>query len=901
MRIVFVVLALLAIVSAAKPEPREVGFKGYTSRLWEARDGLPDQTAQAFAQTRDGSLWIGTKDGLVRFDGAHFTSYGTDVASPALQRGINCLLVSKDGALWIGTEGGGVIRYMDGKFRTYPTGGGLANEFIRAIFQDRGGAVWVGADQGLFRVSGSSLVRIDSIHGTPAIFVRAIAQDKQGRVWVGGTALLEFAGNSFLREYLLPGGPSLNLITSMYSAPDGTLWVGTLSGLNRLTPSGTLAPVPGISAQVSVIREIEGRLWAGTIGQGLFYRQADRLFHISTGNLPSKTVNDVFEDGEGNLWLGTQAGVVRLSRTPVSIVPFPGGADSEFETLSDNGRGTIWVAASAHLFRIRHGAATRYTFPGLPTLRIRILLPDRRGGFWVGTDGAGLLHIDGKHIERFNIEHGLINDFVRAIMIAKDGSLWIGTDGGLTHLEGKHSQDYDTRNGLAYFSVTALLQDRGGDIWVGTSRGLTHISRGTIVQDAATDELRQEQLWSICQDSSGEIWFATSNGLYGFKAGKLIHLTTAQGLVSNTIYTILDDSRGNLWIGSPNSISRVPLSELDGFQAGARVALTFYENSTDLDSAALYSGLQPEGAVSPNGDVWFPTNKGALRIAVDKIVPAAPSPIRIDEVTAQGQALPLGGKIVLRPGNARLEISYAVIHLGSQEGFRYRYRMEGMESWNEVFGRRTAYYTHLPPGQHRFQVQAYEIGNPGAVSEASIFIVQEPHFYATFWFLGCCVIASLSMVFAVYRLRLRQMRMRFHVVNEERARLAREMHDTVIQGCVGVSSLLEAALGVEAAEEPLRDQLLNYASEQVRATIDSAREAVWALRNMPVSGADAATLCGELARQVQVNSGIPVRCRATGEAFRLGAPATRELTMTVKEVLANAVSHARPKSIEMAP
>jgi ligand-binding sensor domain-containing protein/signal transduction histidine kinase len=883
-------------------KPQDTGFRGYTERFWEAQDGLPDQTAQAFAQTEDGSLWIGTKGGLLRFDGARFIIYNREIAPALLERGVNCLLVSRDGSLWIGTEGGGLVRYKDHKFQSYPATDGLTNEFVRAIYEDRSGTVWIGADQGLFQVTGSSITRIDNSHGTPTIFVRAIVEDREGCIWAGGTTLLEFDGKSFVRQYPLPGGPSVNLITSMYSASDGTLWVGTLSGLHRLIRPGNLKRLPGISAQVSVIREsADGTLWAGTIGQGLFYYRQSHLFHIASGNLPSRTVEAVLEDREQNIWLGTQAGIVRLSRTPVSIVHFPGGADSEFETLYCDTDGTIWVAASTHLFQIRDGVPSPYVFPGLPGLRVRTLLRDRQGSLWIGTDGAGLFHLEEHHVQQFNSAHGLINDFVRAILQSRDGTMWVGTDGGLTHLDPKGSQYFDTGNGLAYFSVTALLEDRNGDIWVGTSRGLTHISRGKITHDEATKALEQEQLWSISQDLSGEIWFGTSTGLYGFGSGTLIHLTTAQGLANNTIYQIMDDSRGNVWLGGPNSVSRLRISDLDEFAQGARsrVNLTHYEDSHDLQSAALYSGMQPEGAVAPNGDVWFPTNKGAVRIAMDQIVPAKSSPVMIDQVAAEGQLLPLDQKIILRPGNARLEISYAAIDLRSQEGLRYRYEMEGLESWNEAFTRRTAYYTHLPPGRYRFHVQAFEIGNPGVASEAVIEIIQEPHVYTTSWFLASCGGALLSLVFLAYSLRLRQMKMRFHAVSEERARLAREMHDTVIQGCVGVSSLLEAALGVDAAEEPLRQQLLSYATDQVRATIEAAREAVWALRDTSVSATDAGVLCADLARRFQSDSGISIVCRVEGVPFLLGEYATRELTMTIREALTNAVLHASPKFIEI--
>jgi signal transduction histidine kinase len=225
--------------------------------------------------------------------------------------------------------------------------------------------------------------------------------------------------------------------------------------------------------------------------------------------------------------------------------------------------------------------------------------------------------------------------------------------------------------------------------------------------------------------------------------------------------------------------------------------------------------------------------------------------------------------------------------------------MEGLESWSEASARRTADYTHLPPGMYRFRVQSFEVDNPDAVSEASILIVQEPHFYSTLWFLGCCAIALLGLVFAIYSLRLRQMRMRFHAVSEERTRLAREMHDTIIQGCVGVSSLLEAALGVEASEEPLRQQLLSYATDQVRATIETARDAVWALRHGSSLATDAGRLCENLARQFQSDSGIPIKCCVVGDAFKLGESATHELMMTVKEALTNAIAHGNPKKINI--
>lgn len=896
-------LVLSVAVSSSVAEAQEVGFPGYTKRVWEARDGLPDQTAQAFAQTKDGRLWIGTAGGLLQFDGARFTVYNRQNAPLLLERSVNCLLASRDGSLWIGTEGGGLVRYREGAFQSYPASGGLTNSFIRAIYEDRRGTVWVGADQGLFKVSGPSMIRVDGSNGTPSIFVRAITEDQHGHIWVGGTTLLEFDGASFAQEHAMNRELTGDLIISMLIAPDGTFWVGTLTGLFNVTSSGVWSRISGISAQVAVIQEsTNGLLWVGTVGQGLYLYRQRHLVHVSSTGLPSRTVQAVLEDREKNIWLGTRAGILSLSRTPVDIVSLPGGADFEFETIYRDSDGSIWVAASTQLFRIRDGIAKPFSFAGMPNLRVRTLLRDRQGNLWIGTAGSGLLRVAGNQIQRFINKNGLINnDFVRAILQSRDGSIWVGTDGGITHIGPRIHQNFDVPNGLAYFSITALFEDRDGELWVGTSRGLSHISKGRIVHDAATQSMQNEQLWSIDQDPNGGIWFGTSSGLYGYRAGKVIHLTTSDGLANNTIYQILQDLMGNIWLSGPNSVSRLAVTELEAFAKGekSRVHLNLYLNSYDMDSAALYSGMQPSGLVAPSGDVWFPSNKGALHIAIDQIIPRSSSPVVIDQLVADGQQISPGQTVVLRPGNGRLEVSFVAIHLRSQEGLRYRYRMEGLESWSEASARRTADYTHLPPGKYRFRVQSFEVDNPDAVSEASILIVQKPQFYSTLWFLGCCAIALLGLVFAIYRLRLRQMRMRFHAVSEERTRLAREMHDTIIQGCVGVSSLLEAALGVEASEEPLRQQLLSYATDQVRATIETARDAVWALRHGSSLATDAGGLCENLARQFQSDSGIPIKCCVVGDAFKLGESATHELMMTVKEALTNAVAHGNPKKINI--
>ncbi len=876
---------------------------GYTRRLWRAQDGLPDQTVQAIAQTPDGYLWIGTKGGLLRFDGARFVVYDHTNTPGLSESSINCLSVSRDGSLWIGTEGGGLVHYRNQIFRTYPTANGASDSFVRVIFEDHRGVIWVGGDQGLFQVEGTVLKQIDGIGQVPSIFVRAIVEDRENHVWVGGTTLLRFDGQA-VREYPLQGGPSFNLVTAMLAFRDGRFWVGTLSGLHTLLPSGALKRVDGVQGTVQTLREISDRsVWIGTLGRGAFVERNGVLSALSAPDfLPSNTVLAIFQDSDHSLWVGTQAGLLRLSRSPASITPFPGASDSQFETVYQDRDGSVW-AASTHLFYIRNGKIARATFPSLPNVRVRTLMRGRGGDWWIGTDGAGLYHLTGRHRIRYT-SPAIANDFIRVFMQARDGSLWVGTDGGLSHLAAGGITNYNTPNGLSYFSVTALLEDHLGDIWIGTSRGLSHLHRGAFLNDSVTARLKHEKVWSIHEDPHHGLWFGTSNGLFSLRDGTLALCTTAQGLADNVIYQILEDNSSHLWLSGPNDVSRVDRRAVEtALETGVhpRLSLTLYPISQDFDSAELYGGMQPAGFISRQNEVWFPSNKGPVHIEIPREPPQPhPTfPVVIDHVLADGRELAVRPGVVIAPGDGRVEVSFAAILLRSQEALRYRYMLEGFDhDWNEASTRRTAYYTNLPPGQYRFRVEAYEISNPAAVSEATIEIVQQPHFYRTLWFYLLCLCALLGVVLAIHRYRLRQVSMRFHAVIEERNRMAREMHDTVIQDCVGLSTLLEAVSSLDFTDKALSHELVDHAREQVVTTIDEARIAVWNLRYGDGRSEDIGVLVREMTEQMHGKFGMPIACSVTGDAFPLSQRTTHEVVMIVREALWNAHTHAYSTHIE---
>jgi len=896
---VFLVVLLMLASTASGAAP-----SGYTRKLWQTQDGLPEQTVQAFAQTPDHYLWIGTTGGLLRFDGARFTLFDHGNTPQLQENSIFTLLASRDGSLWIGTEGGGLVRYQSGKFRAYGAADGLSDGFVRALYEDPGGTIWVGTDNGLLRFVNGRLVRIDATPAIPAVAVHAIAEDHLGGLWVGGSRLLRLDGSS-TREYRLEGGGSQNRVKSILETQDGSVWVGTVSGVFRLSPGSLrFARVPGITQTVRVLRQLsDGSLWIGTIGEGLRRIVAEASTAITApDSLPSNTVLNLFEDDEKNLWIGTQDGMLRLTRTPVRIVPLPQAADSDFGTLYADRDGTLWVV-STDVFQVRNGVASVWPHPQLPNLRARNIFRDRSGALWIGTDGDGLIRIDQGKILRLTTRDGLVNNFIRVMMQSRDGSFWFGTDEGVSHWTARGFANYQMRDGLAYFSTRALVEDRNGDIWIGTDRGLSHLHAGAFLHDAATFALAEEKVWSIHEDAAGGLWFGTrSDGLYRWKENRLAHFTTAQGLVSNSIYQILEDRRGGLWLSGPNGISLLHRQELDEAAANPaqHLSFTLYGISDEVETTQIYGGRQPSGCLDGEVGVWFPSNKGPIHIAHETEPPLSLPPVIIDEVAIDGRSVDPAQPIVLAPAASRLEISWSPVLLRSQEGMRFRYRLDGFDAdWSNPSPRRVASWTNLPAGSYTFRVAAYEINRPQAISEFSLPIVQKPQFWRTWWFLGLSLLIAAAAVLLAYRFRLWQMRMRFEAVLDERARLAREMHDTVIQGCAGISALLEALASLREEEHSLPSELLEHARRQVRTTIDEARQAVWNLRQGQPSGCMLSAALEKLAHQISAESGIPVACEVSGKPFSLTQMATHELMMMAREAVYNAVLHAHPDRVNL--
>jgi signal transduction histidine kinase/ligand-binding sensor domain-containing protein len=898
------VLGCMSTCGLALASTAPVQTTTYVERTWQVQDGLPEQTVQAFAQTKDRYLWIGTTGGLLRFDGAHFVLYDRDNTAAFTENNIFNLTVARDDTLWIATEGGGLIRYKDGVFRSFSAKDGLINDFVRVVFQDSKGVVWTGTDTGLLRFSGERLERVDNSNGIPALAVHAIYEDRDGCLWAGGSKLVRL-GVDGPQEYRLQGEGSQTRVKSITQTRDGTVWVGTIGGLYQKTQAAdSFSRVPNTSGTVRFLRETsDGTLWIGTIGHGI-YKYRDQKFSQLTApdGLPSNTALNLFEDIENNIWIGTQAGMLRLSKTPIQTVALPDAADYDAETVYQDRNGDIWVAA-ANLFRFHDGKVSQVHLPGISGVRVRNVFRARDGALWIGTEGRGVFRQSADGRAHYMVKDGLVNNFVRAFLEGRDGSMWIATDEGVSRWHAGKFTNYLEPNGLCYFSTRSLGEDRDGDIWIGTDHGISHFHSDHFVADEVTKGLSNEKIWAISEDSDGGLWFGTrTGGLYRWRFGKLTHYTTKQGLASNSIFELVQDKNGSFWISGPNGISVINRRELDNITEAPSQALslTLYGISDGLETTQLYGAEKPGGIVTSRGEVWFASNEGPVRVLTDQAQRSGSVPVVIDQVLADGLEAPNRQRVSLVPDNAKIEIHYSVIQLRSQERVRFRYMLEGFDKeWTEASSERVAYYTNLPPAKYRFRVAAFEMNNPQLISETSAEITQRPHFYRTSWFLGCCVLLLTAMVWGGYRFRLRQVHMRFAAVLEERNRLAREMHDTLIQGCAGVSALLEAQSSLDDKEASTKENLLSCAREQLRTSINEAREAVWDLRHANGSATVISPILQSMTQQLSHEFAVPVEYRMAGSPFDLDQSTAHELLMVVREALHNAIRHGQPRRVEV--
>ncbi len=768
----FVLLAALAFLGVVEShgQGREVGLglnpersiSQYAHDVWTTEEGLPQNSVNALVQTRDGYLWMGTYEGLVRFDGMRFTVFDKQNTPAIRDNVVYAMLEDREGTLWVGTQTGGLTAYRDGVFRTYTEADGLGSNFVTALAEGPDGALWIGVQgKGLMRLKDGVFTRYTVEQGLPGDAVVALYVDRSGTLWIGtnGYGLGRYADGVFT-TYTTQDGLPHNVVWALREDRRGRLWVGTRGGGLARFEDGvftTYTTADGLSYDHvnAIYEDRRGTLWIGTDGGGLTRLRGDRFdTHTSRDGLSGDVVWTILEDWEGNLWVGTLGGGLnRFKNSRFGVWGASEGlGDDRIRPILEARDGSVWIGTmNGGLARLKDGDVHVYTkADGLAGNSIWALCEDRTGALWIGMRRSGLARFKDGVFTNYTTADGLGNEFVRTIYETRDGALWIGSnDGGLQRFDDGRFTTYTTADGLPSNTPWTLHEDRNGVLWIGSrGGGLTRFEDGRFTTYTTADGLADNFVTTIYEDDEGTLWLGSyGQGLTRFRDGRFSVITSADGLFDDVVHGILEDDADHLWISSNRGIYYVSKDELNAFVRGA-VNAVHPRTYGKEDGLRGVEGNAASPAVwkSRNGNLWFATMDGAVQVLDEEAAPDVQGhPVVIEKViVGDDEPVLLSGKIVVPPGEDKIEIHYTVLSFTSPEKMRFRFRLEGYDpDWIEVGTRRVAYYTNLSPGPYRFHVTAADVDGQWIRKSATLGLYFAPFFYQEPWFF-----VLLGLIFA---------------------------------------------------------------------------------------------------------------------------------------------------------
>lgn len=924
-----VILALEVILAAGHSAcalDAALDINEYAHTAWTVRDGFSLGNIYAIAQTPDGYLWLGSEFGLFRFDGTHSVRWQPPSGQHLPNSSINALLVTRDGTLWVGTFGG--LATWDG--RKFTRMRQFDGRIITALYQDREGTVWVGTMESPAQLCALRDGRASQCYGARLEFgtaVWTVHEDDSGALWAGAQTGLwrirpgtpqRMASTRALGGTMLPGSGPIGLTHSAH----GRLLVAVHdAGLMRLV-GDQLQPYPiRIGDANRLLRDRDGSLWIGTIERGLIHVHDGRMdtFTQSDG-LSGDIVLGLFEDREGSVWVSTTGGLDRFRELPVSTISTRQGLPSDVTSaVLSAADGSVWIGTHDGLTRWKNGKATTYRrASGLPDDSVQSLFQDHSGRIWAFTD-RGLGYFEHG---RYRAIPGVPGGEVNSITGDDTDNLWLSGQESLLHLhDGRLVGRIPWSSFGHHQSVSVLLSDPGrGGLWLGfwQGGGVSYFKDGRVrATYSAADGLSGGNVTDL-RLGHGALWVTTMGGVSRLENGRIATLTSKNGLPCDPAMWTLEDEQHSLWIYTACGLVRIARPELDAWIANPHDRLEAMvlgpQDGVRLRSTAA-GPYAPRAAIAADGKIWFLSGGGVQVLDPDHIVfNRLPPPVHIEQVIADGrlywQNLLDATPTILRlpPRTRDLEIDYAALSLVAPEANQFRYRLDGRDrGWYYAGNRRLALYTDLPPGKYRFHVLASNNSGVWNAQGASIEFSIAPMFWQTPWFRIACATALVALLLALYWLRARQLALQFNRTLEarvdERTRIARDLHDTLLQSFQGVLLQFGAALRLLAREPQKAREVLAGAIDQAGQAIKEGREAVQGLRKSAEDSGDLAAPIARLARELAAErqGGAPptVRVEVQGTVRPLH-PIERDETFRIAaEAMRNAVHHSRGTQIEV--
>ena len=843
----------------------------YAHTSWKIRDGFTKGGILSIAQTPDGYLWLGTESGLLRFDGVRAVPWQPpDNQLPSTE--ILSLLVARDGTLWIGTDKG-LASWKAGTLTRYEELNGVR---VGKLLEDRDGSIWM-----VRFVSTFTLCRFRAGHvqcygedGGPGADAWRLFEDGKANLWV------ETRRGVWRWQ---PGPPSFYTLQlednqGLAEDVDGALLISQAGGIARFVDGNAVltSPLPPSMRTRStshLLRDRDGGLWIGTYGAGIAHLHHGTMdVFTQLDGLSGDSVDALFEDREGSIWAVTNEGIDRFRDAAVASYSVNQGlSNAQVSSVLAARDGSVWIGTGDGLDRWTSGRVTVYrernartalassrrvshevdeiTGRGMPVGIVSSIFQDSRGRVWVST-GQGVGYIDNDRFVRVN---GVPGGVTRAIVEDNQRSVWIANlDSGLFRVPpaGDDIEHIPWARLNRKDPVMAMTADpsRGG-LWFGFFLGgISYFADGQIrASYAAPAGLASGRISSLQFDSHGTLWVSAEGGLSRLKNGNLATLTSRNGLPCNAAQWVLEDDMHALWVCMSCGLVRIERNEIEAWTAAVDaddatrpIQVTIFDTADGVRTFVEGGYYSVPAAKSPDGKLWFMSRDGLSvvdprQLRFNTLAP----PVHIEQITADRNqydaAAAINGRISLPPLTRDLQIDYTALSLVVPEKNRFRIKLEGWDrDWQDVGARRQAFYNNLPPRNYRFRVIASN--NSGVWNEAGgvLDFSVAPAYYQTMWFRLSAVAAFLTLFAALYQLRLRSVARQFNARLEERVnertRIARDLHDTLLQSFQGVLLKFHAITFLLPHRPEDARTALDAAIDQASTAITEGRDTVQALR-----------------------------------------------------------------------
>ncbi len=901
----------------------------YAHTTWRVRDGFFKGAVWAIAQTPDGYIWLGTEFGLLRFDGVRAVPWQPPGNQSLPSTDILSLLVARDGTLWIGTAKG-LASWKDGRLvEQYAE---LAGHFVFRLLEDDEGMVWASAwalSNGWLCEIGNGSVQCKGRDGALGPNAPDLYEDSKRNIWAGvqnGLWRLKPGSPIF---YSVPGEP--DGIHGLAEDDDGALLIGTQSGIRRFVDGKTepyrLSGTVQQFRTTKLLRDREGGLWIGTSDRGVIHahqRTAD-VFGPSAG-LSGIDVATLFEDREGDIWVSTVNGLDRFRDLAVATLTLKGGlSNTGVASVLAATDGSVWIATYVGLNRWKNGQIS--AFGGrdgkLNGLAPNSLFQDSHGRIWVSTPGA-FGHLEN---DRFVAANGIPGGSVHGIAEDRAGNLWIANEErGLFRLSPRNEVQQIPWASLGQKdnAVAIAADPLHGGLWLGFYQGgVLYFSDGQVRSAyKAANGLGDGTVNGFQFDPDGTVWAATEGGLSRLKSGRVATLTSKNGLPCDAVHWVIRDNDHAFWLFMTCGLVRVARSEIDAWAAAVdrdgdtkRTIQAFVlDNSDGVTSQAIPYYYRPQVTESLDGKLWF-VNLDGVSTYDPRHLPfnKVPPPVHIEQITADRRTYdPASYKngYVSLPARVRdLAIDYTALSFVAPEKVHFRFKLEGQDTvWRELINVRHVEYTNLAPRSYRFRVIA--CNNSGVWNETgdSFDFSMAPAYYQTIWFKMLCAAASLVLLWAVYQRRLHQVRRQLAAGLEERInermRIARELHDTLLQSFQAVAFQLQAARNLLVRKSDNAEAALDEAVVTTEEAIKEGRSAIRDLRPEPAAQRNLGELLNAVGRELgtahEVNGHAPsYRVVVEGKQLDLSPMFQDEVYRISREVIRNAFAHAAASRIEV--